>query len=136
MKCGMILGFPHRELPVFHQGAEMTWAPARRSKGRRNRVRGNRGVRAVSKGFGDPDVDDAGLQGVALLTKLTSLNLDCKDVTDLGLFHLMPLVNLRRLDLFNARISDAGCRYLMCALSCSRPMTLHVLCFQKPGFGD
>lgn len=60
-------------------------------------------------------MDDTGLQGLSLLTKLTSMNLDCKDVTDHGLCHLVPLVNLRKLDLFSARISDSGCRYLTCA---------------------
>ena len=57
-------------------------------------------------------IDDAGLQTVGQLSKLTRLHLDNTKVSDAGLKHLSSLKSLEYLNLYNTQVTDAGIKAL------------------------
>ncbi len=57
-------------------------------------------------------VDDADLEHLHGLTRLTRLEIDGTQITDAGLVHLKALTRLEFLDLNNTSISDAGLKQL------------------------
>jgi hypothetical protein len=59
---------------------------------------------------------DAGLECVAALASLETLNLNGTRVTDKGLVHLYELGNLRQVLLYNTKVSDEGVQRLRQAL--------------------
>ena len=63
-------------------------------------------------GLGSPDIDDAGLQYVAKLSKLEHLSLSNTRITNDGLPQLRGLVNLKILSLTNTNITDDGVKQL------------------------
>jgi beta-lactamase regulating signal transducer with metallopeptidase domain len=63
-------------------------------------------------GFGDPNIDDAGLRYVCKLSKLEHLSLNDTQITDAGLAQLRDLANLKILSLTNTNITDEGVKQL------------------------
>jgi Leucine-rich repeat (LRR) protein len=57
-------------------------------------------------------VTDAGLAHLRELTRLVALDLDGTDITDAGLVHLRGLANLQQLDLSATKVTDAGIDHL------------------------
>ena len=62
--------------------------------------------------LGNTRVTDAGLQQLAGLTNLTMLTLDGTQITDAGLQQLAGLTNLTRLFVRGTQITDAGVAYI------------------------
>jgi hypothetical protein len=58
-------------------------------------------------------ITDIGVDRIAKLTDLTTLNLVNTKITDQGLRHIGNLPNLRKLEIARNNITDAGVEYLM-----------------------
>ena len=68
--------------------------------------------RRDAPGLSGPNIDDAGLQHVAKLTKLEHLGLSNTQITDAGLVQLRALRTLKILSLSNTNITDEGVKQL------------------------
>jgi internalin A len=63
--------------------------------------------------YAKEQITDAGLQNLAGMTDLRSLNLSGTNITDAGLKHLAGMKNLQNLQLSSTKITDAGVDDLM-----------------------
>ena len=92
---------------------------------RRSRTSGN----SISTA---PRIEDKGVEHLAKLAQLESLNLRHTDITDAGMAHMAALRNLKRLDLTSLDITEKGLAALA-PLAHLEDLDLSFTRFAEPG---